>query len=79
MPRLKTGDPFSNWRGLIMGRMFDNGRMTVTELADRVGVSRPTMRKYLNNPGAAPLDTVRKIHRVLGVRAEDAREALPMW
>ena len=79
MPRLRTErDPYEDYVGLILQRMRAE-ELDLTSLAERIGISRQTLRAYLRDPGSMRLDTVRKVHRVLGIRAEQARDRIPMW
>lgn len=79
MPRLRAErDAFARYRGLIFQCMWTL-EIGVGELADRMGVSRQTMAKYISNPGRMGYDFMRRLHRVLNIPAEDARAALPMW
>lgn len=78
MPRTKLDrikDPHEKYRALILGRMaiLDYG---YEELAARLGVSPPTARRYVREPGTMSMDSMRKMNRVLDVSAEDARANL---
>lgn len=78
MPRTKLDrvrDPYEKYRSMILGRMavLDYG---YEELAARLGVSPPTARRYVREPGTMTMDSMRKMNRVLDVSAEDARANL---
>lgn len=78
MPRTKLDrvrDPYEKYRALILGRMavLDYG---FDELAARLGVSPPTARRYVREPGSMTMDSMRRMNRVLDITAEVAREAL---
>lgn len=78
MPRTKLDrvrDPYEKYRAMILGRMaiLDYG---YEELAARLGVSPPTARRYVREPGSMTMDSMRKMNRVLDVSAEDARANL---
>lgn len=79
MPRLRTEqDAFYKYRCLVLGTASANG-ISKCELGGKVGVCPKTLNSYLENPGKMPLDIMRRINRILGISAEDARAALPMW
>lgn len=79
MPRLRDDrSPYEGYTGLIMGRMKAL-HLSGQDLAVRMGVSITTMYTYINHPGRMRLETIRKLHRVLGITAEQARERIPMW
>lgn len=46
------------------------------ELAARMGISPPTVRRYIREPGRMQMDTMRKLNRVLDIEAEQARAYL---
>lgn len=76
MPKIKKQyDPWERYRGAVLGRMvaLDYG---TEELAARMGISPPTCRRYIREPGTMQMDTMRKLNRVLDIEAEAAREAL---
>ena len=76
MPKLKKGyDPWERYRGAVIGRMvmLDMG---FSDLAVRLGVSRPTAYRYVREPGTMQLDMMRKVNRVLDIEAEDVRALL---
>ena len=78
MPKLKKQyDPWERYRGAVVGRMFvlDYG---LAELAGRLGISIPTARKYIKDPGCMSLDQMRQVNRILDIEAEEARGLLPM-
>lgn len=78
MPRLRReSDPWDRYRVLIIGTM-DVLEIDTTELAARMGVSRQTMACKLARPESLRLGDMRKLHRVLGIKADDARAALPV-
>lgn len=79
MPKLKSErSPFERYLGLVLARMRAEG-LDMTGLAAKMGCTRQTVSNYLADPGLMRLDWMRKMHRVLGIRAEEARELLPMW
>lgn len=79
MPRLKTNrSPYEGYIGLVLARRRADG-MTLEDLASACGVSPQTLRRRLAEPETISLGLVRKINRALGILAEDARAALPMW
>ena len=72
MPKLKKAfDPWERYRGAVVGRMLVMD-MDFADLADRLGVSRPTAQRYVKDPGAMQLDMMRKVNRVLDIEAADA-------
>lgn len=76
MPKIKKAyDPWERYRGAVLGRMvaLDYG---TEELAARMGISPPTVRRYIREPGTMQMDTMRKLNRVLDISAEDARDCL---
>lgn len=76
MPKLKKpADPCERYRGALLGRMvaLDYG---TEKLAERMGISPPTVRRYIREPGTMQMDTMRKLNRVLDISAEDARGCL---
>lgn len=79
MPRTKLDRPavscWERYRGVIMSRMVEYG-LDISDMARRLNVTPPTMRKYLADPGCMTLDTMRKMNRALDVSAEDARANL---
>lgn len=79
MPKTKLARPtvscWEKYRGAVLSRMVEY-QIGITELAPKMMVSPPTMRKYLQNPGVMPLDTMRRLNRVLDISAEDARQML---
>lgn len=79
MPRLRTEkDVYFRYRALVLG-MAKANNMTKQELCGKIGVCPKTLNGYLSNPGKMPLDCMRKINRILGISAEEARAVLPMW
>ena len=79
MPRLRDErSPYEGYTGLIMGRM-NALHLTGQDLAVRMGISITTMYTYIKHPGNMRLETIRKLNRVLGIKAEEARERIPMW
>ena len=79
MPRLRDDrSPYEGYTGLILARMKAL-KLTIIELALRMDVSCTTMRTYIEQPGKMRLETMRKLHRILGIKAEDARREIPMW
>lgn len=76
MPKIKKAyDPWERYRGAVLGRMvaLDYG---TEELAVRMGISPPTVRRYIREPGTMQMDTMRKLNRVLDIEAEQARAYL---
>jgi len=76
MPKLKKAyDPWERYRGAVVGRMFvmDYG---LAELAGRMGLTIPTVRRYIKEPGRMSLDQMRQMNRILDIEAEDARALL---
>lgn len=66
---------------ILTGILAWIGGMTVLdygteELAARMGISPPTVRRYIREPGTMQMDTMRKLNRVLDIEAEAARDAL---
>lgn len=55
----------------VKKRMLDVG-MTMGKLAAAVGVSRPTVDRWLRSPGSAKLEDIRDILRVLDYEREEA-------
>lgn len=47
--------------------------MTISELADRIGVSRETLWRRLKNPGSFKVSEVRAIQEALGMDPEQVR------
>jgi len=79
MPRLRVkADPYERYVGMILARMKLCG-YTQEDLASRLDVTRNTVQRYLKTPGVMQMDTVRRLNRILGLKAEDVRQALPMW
>lgn len=79
MPRLiNERSPYESYTGLILGRMRGQ-KMTIIDLASRMGVTANTMSRYIKSPGTMKLATIRRLHRILGIQAEEARERIPMW
>lgn len=79
MPRLRDErSPYESYAGLIMARMKAM-HFSGQDLAVRIGVSVTTMYTYIKHPGNMRLETIRRLNRVLGIRAEEARERIPMW
>lgn len=50
----------------------------LAELASRMGISIPTARKYIKDPGKMSMDDMRQINRILDIEAEETRGLLPM-
>lgn len=79
MPKTKLSRPvvscWEKYRGIIMSRMVEYD-FSVQGLAIKMGISYPTMAKYLADPGSMTLDTMRRLNRILDIRAEAVREAL---
>ena len=76
MPKArKPYDPWERYRGAVVGRMLVM-EIGLPELAASMGLSLPTVRKYVKDPGAMTLDQMRKLNRVLDITAETARELL---
>lgn len=79
MPKTKLSRPavscWERYRSLVMSRMVEYGT-NKEELAAKIGVSYPTMLKYLRDPGCMTLDVMRKLNRTLDIKAEAARDAL---
>lgn len=76
MPKLKKQfDPWERYRGAVVGRMLvlDYG---LAELAGKMGISIPTARKYIKDPGCMSLDQMRQVNRILDIEAADARDLL---
>ena len=76
MPKAKKPyDPGERYRGAVVGRMLvlEFGYL---ELADRMGISIPTARKYIRDPGTMTLDQMRSMNRALDITAAEARELL---
>lgn len=79
MPRLTNErSPYEGYTGLILGRMRGQ-KVTITDLAEKMGVTANTMSRYIRQPGTMKLATIRRLHRILGIQAEEARERIPMW
>lgn len=79
MPRLWDEiSPFEGYTGLIMARMKAMN-LSGKDLAALIGVSLTTMYTYINHPGRMRLETIRNLHRVLGIKADEDRERIPMW
>ena len=79
MPRLRQErSPYEGYTGMILGRMKGQG-ITIIDMAARLGVTPNTMSRYIKEPGGMRLDTIRKLHRILGIPAEEARDRIPMW
>lgn len=78
MPRIKNAhDPYERYKVLLAGTMQVRG-IDNEDLARLMEVSRQTMAAKLDKPESMKLGFVRRLHRVLGIRAEDARAALPV-
>ncbi len=78
MPKLKKQyDPYEGYRGAVLGRMIVLEYGT-EDLAAKMGVSPPTARRYIREPGTMSMDTMRRLNRILDIEAEQARGLLPM-
>ena len=79
MPKTKLDRPkvsvWEAYRGLVLSRMVEYG-LDIAALSRKMDISPPTMRKYIANPGAMPMDSMRKLNRALDLTAEAARAAL---
>lgn len=79
MPRTKLDRPavscWERYRGVLMSRMVEYG-LDISDMARRLNISPPTMRKYIRDPGTMTLDTMRRLNRILDIQADAAREAL---
>lgn len=64
-----TGDHFSSWRKLR--------GLTETQVADRAGVSRGTVRRLEGGSGGVSLESVLRVARALGVLDELTRALDP--
>ena len=79
MPKTKLDRPtvsvWEKYRGAILSRMVEYG-LDIAALANKLGVTPPTMRAYLADPGQMRLDTMRKLNRALDLDAAEARALL---
>ena len=81
MPRTKLDRPvcsvWEGYRGLLLSRMAEY-KLSNADLAKQIGVSFPTMTKYLADPGTMTMDTMRKLNRSLDLTADAVRPLLPV-
>lgn len=57
--------------GLRIKELRDKKNMSQEELGDRLGVSKAQISKYEKGQNEPPLDKIKKIAEILGVRTED--------
>lgn len=81
MPRTKLDRPVCScweaYRGAVMSRMVEYN-LDINGLANLLGVSYPTAKKFIENPGCMTLDRMRKLNRSLDLTADAVRPLLPV-
>ena len=78
MPKLKRAfDPWDKYLMLVFGKMQILG-YDRAELGRRMGCTYQTVSTKLKDPDKMSMAWVRKLNRVLGITADEARASLPM-
>lgn len=52
--------------------------LTYDDIGAALGTSERTVRRYFASPGRMALDTMQRLHRVLGLDAATVRDTLPV-